>query len=222
MLLWCSTRDVDPWPRVVGPVLWIPGDVCDVRAVDPSCQVGPEPKKRYTVSTFSRDFVLYGPNELSWGVTVARLLQSSRRRMCADLLILDQPREPVDRILIQPRLVQHNLLPPILLGQRQLLQEIAEHVCSADIEAAVATRGSGAKRDGLRAMILDGNLDVVVRVFAREERLEGVVDVDEVAARGVTLGVWPRRSVWQHRRHSQEYGPTVARPSSWCFGDAAA
>ena len=70
------------------------------------------------------------------------------------------------------------------------MQQVAEHVRAANIEVAVASRGYGTERDGLWTAIIDGDLDVVVGVFAGEEGFEGVVDVDEVAARGITRGIY--------------------------------
>jgi len=74
------------------------------------------------------------------------------------------------------------------------LQQVAEHVRAADIEVAIASRGCGAELNGLRAVVLDGDLDVVIRVLTGKEGTEGILNIAEVATRGVTLCICDEQS----------------------------
>lgn len=54
--------------------------------------------------------------------------------------VLDHPRQAVHRVLRQPRLVQHDPLAPVVARQRQLLQQVRQHVRALPDSMSAAPR----------------------------------------------------------------------------------
>ena len=86
--------------------------------------------------------------------------------------------------------IEHNGLAAIILSKGEFLQEVGQHVVASNIESVVGIGEQGADGEDLGALIFDGDLAVLVGVFAGKEGSEGGFDLDEESARVYGGFIW--------------------------------
>ena len=104
--------------------------------------------------------------------------------------VLDHSGESIDRVLRQPRLVQHNPLTTVIPCESEFLEKVGEHVRPPDIERLVTIARRGSQRKDFRTRIRDADLIIPICVFLFQHDPDRLLDIYQESPGCVWFLVW--------------------------------